>query len=85
MHFAFSDQQNEFRDVVRQVLAKECTTDHLRAAYEAPHARSARWETLTGLGVTGCRSPTPTGVWASGWSTSYCCSRRRGRWRCPSR
>ena len=36
MHFAFTDQQLEFRDAVRQVLAKECTTDDLRAAYDDP-------------------------------------------------
>ena len=36
MHFAFTDQQLEFRDAVRQVLAKECTTDDVRAAYDVP-------------------------------------------------
>ena len=29
MHFAFTDQQTEFRDTVRQMLTKECTTDDL--------------------------------------------------------
>ena len=33
MHFAFTAQQLEFRDAVRQVLAKECTPADLRAAY----------------------------------------------------
>ena len=39
MHFAFTEQQLEFRDAVRQVLAKECTTDDVRAAYDAPAGR----------------------------------------------
>ena len=40
MHFAFTDQQTEFRDAVRQVLMKECTADDLRSAYAAPAART---------------------------------------------
>ena len=57
MHFAFTEQQEEFRLAVRQVLAKECTPDHLRAAYEAPEARTPRWATLARLGVTGLSVP----------------------------
>ena len=58
MHFAFTDQQLEFRDAVRQVLAKECTTDDVRAAYDAPdRPRSPRWATLAELGVTGLTVP----------------------------
>jgi alkylation response protein AidB-like acyl-CoA dehydrogenase len=61
VHFAFSDQQTEFRDAVRLVLAKECTTDHLRAAYEHPAARSPRWDTLARLGVVGLSVPESLG------------------------
>ncbi len=57
MHFAFSDQQDEFRQAVRQVLANECTPEHLRTAYGAPAARTRRWSTLAGLGVTGLSAP----------------------------
>ena len=57
MHFAFTDQQLEFRDAVRQVLAKECTTADVRPAYDAPTARSPRWATLAELGVTGLTVP----------------------------
>jgi alkylation response protein AidB-like acyl-CoA dehydrogenase len=57
MHFAFSQQQEEFRQAVHQVLAKECTTDDLRASYEAPGASTPRWATLAGLGVTGLSVP----------------------------
>jgi alkylation response protein AidB-like acyl-CoA dehydrogenase len=61
MHFAFTGQQIEFRDAVRQVLAKECTPDDLRAAYAAPSARTARWATLAELGVIGLSSPSTLG------------------------
>jgi alkylation response protein AidB-like acyl-CoA dehydrogenase len=57
MHFAFSEQQTEFRDAVRQVLAKECTTEHLRAAFDHPEVRGDRWDTLTELGVVGLTVP----------------------------
>ncbi len=57
MHFAFTDQQLEFRDAVRQVLAKECTSDDVRAAYEAPAGRTSRWATLAELGVVGLSVP----------------------------
>jgi alkylation response protein AidB-like acyl-CoA dehydrogenase len=57
MHFAFTDQQLEFRDAVRRVLAKECTADDVRAAFAAPAARTPRWATLAGLGVTGLAVP----------------------------
>jgi alkylation response protein AidB-like acyl-CoA dehydrogenase len=61
MHFAFTDQQIEFRDAVRQVLAKECTPDDLRSAYAAPAARTARWTTLAELGVIGLSTPPTRG------------------------
>lgn len=57
MHFAFTDTQLEFRDTVRQVLAKECTPDDVRAAYAAPAARTPRWATLADLGVAGLTVP----------------------------
>ena len=57
MHFAFTDTQLEFRDGVRAVLAKECTTADVRAAYDAPSSRSPRWATLADLGVSGLTVP----------------------------
>jgi len=66
MHFAFTDQQLEFRDAVRQVLAKECTTDDVRAAYDAPSAPTARWSTLADLGVTGLTVPEAHGGFGLG-------------------
>ncbi len=61
MEFSFSDEQEAFRDAVRQVLSKECTTADLRAAYARPEARSARWTTLAELGVVGLSAPEPLG------------------------
>jgi alkylation response protein AidB-like acyl-CoA dehydrogenase len=66
MHFAFTDQQLEFRDAVRQVLAKECTTGDVRAAYDAPAARTSRWATLADLGVTGLTVPESSGGFGLG-------------------
>jgi len=66
MHFAFTDQQLEFRDAVRQVLAKECTTDAVRAAYDAPAARTPRWDTLAELGVCGLTVPEARGGFGLG-------------------
>jgi alkylation response protein AidB-like acyl-CoA dehydrogenase len=57
VRFAFTDQQVEFRDAVRQVLDRECTTADLRAAYDRPTARGPRWATLAELGVTGIEVP----------------------------
>jgi alkylation response protein AidB-like acyl-CoA dehydrogenase len=57
VHFAFDEHQQEFRDTIRQVLAKECTTADVRAAYTAPAAKSRRWSTLAGLGVVGLTVP----------------------------
>jgi len=61
MQFSFTEQQLEFRDAVRQVLAKECTTEAVRAAYDAPTARTSRWATLADLGVTGLTIPEARG------------------------
>src|ERR1019366_5195880 len=61
MHFAFTDQQTEFKDAVRQVLARECTTDDLRAAFDAPAARTPRWTMLAELGVVGLSVPEDQG------------------------
>jgi alkylation response protein AidB-like acyl-CoA dehydrogenase len=61
MHFAFTDQQDEFREAVRQVLAKECTPKHLRAAFVDPASHSQRWMTLADLGVVGLTVPEAQG------------------------
>jgi alkylation response protein AidB-like acyl-CoA dehydrogenase len=57
VHFAFTDQQDEFREAVRQVLGKECAPEHVRAAFEDPSPKSLRWTTLAELGVVGLTVP----------------------------
>ena len=61
MRFAFTEQQIEFRDAVRQVLDKECTTTDLRVAFDAPAARTPRWATLAEMGVVGLTVPEECG------------------------
>ena len=61
MRFAFTEQQIQFRDAVRQVLDKECTPDDLRAAFDTPVARGGRWTTLAEMGVTGLTVPEAAG------------------------
>ncbi|HVB94868.1 MAG TPA: acyl-CoA dehydrogenase family protein [Acidimicrobiales bacterium] len=61
MRFAFTEQQTQFRDAVRQVLDKECTPDDLRSVFDAPEARSRRWATLAEMGVTGLTVPEALG------------------------
>jgi alkylation response protein AidB-like acyl-CoA dehydrogenase len=43
------------------VLAKVCTTDDVRAAYDAPAARTSRWAALAELGVVGLLVPEDRG------------------------
>ena len=57
MRFAFTEQQTQFRDAVHQLFDKECTADDVRAAYNAPEARSRRWATLAEMGVVGLTVP----------------------------
>jgi alkylation response protein AidB-like acyl-CoA dehydrogenase len=57
VRFAFTEQQLQFRDAVRQVLDKECTPDDLRAAFDTPVGRSRRWATLAEMGVAGLTVP----------------------------
>jgi alkylation response protein AidB-like acyl-CoA dehydrogenase len=61
MRFAFTDQQLEFRDAVRQVLTKECTTADVRAAFEEPGTPSGRWAALADMGIIGMTIPEDLG------------------------
>jgi alkylation response protein AidB-like acyl-CoA dehydrogenase len=66
VHFAFSEQQIELRQAVRQVLDKECPVAALRAFDAAPGqervAQSrARWEVLAELGAPALRVPEAAG------------------------
>jgi alkylation response protein AidB-like acyl-CoA dehydrogenase len=62
MDFAFDEQQDELRQTVRGVLAREFPLRALREFFEAPEDRKAalakaRWSMLCGLGVPGILVP----------------------------
>ncbi|MHB1711023.1 MAG: acyl-CoA dehydrogenase family protein [Acidimicrobiales bacterium] len=61
MRFAFTGQQTDFRDAVRQFLTNKCTPDDLRVAFDAPAARTARWSALAEMGVVGLTVPETLG------------------------
>lgn len=61
MRFTFTDQQIEFRDALRQILEKECTTSNLRAAFADPMAPTSRWSALAELGIVGLTVPEEMG------------------------
>jgi alkylation response protein AidB-like acyl-CoA dehydrogenase len=61
MHLAFTSEQRQFGDAVRQVLSKECTPSDARAAFASPRARSGRWATLAEMGVVGLCLPEADG------------------------
>ena len=54
MRFAFSDDQLALRDALRDLLTKECTPAHVRAAWTNDTGRvPGLWEQLTDMGVIG--------------------------------
>jgi alkylation response protein AidB-like acyl-CoA dehydrogenase len=60
--FSFSDEQLEFRDAVRDLLAKECTPQHLREAWTNDTGRiPALWQHLADMGVVGLLAPESNG------------------------
>ncbi|MDI2130285.1 acyl-CoA dehydrogenase family protein [Yinghuangia seranimata] len=57
MRLAFTEDQQLFRETVRDFLDANCTTEQLRAAWAADSAVSARWGELAKIGVTGLVVP----------------------------
>jgi len=54
MRFAFTDDQLELRDAVRDLLAKECTPQHVREAWSNETGRvPGLWQQLADMGVVG--------------------------------
>jgi alkylation response protein AidB-like acyl-CoA dehydrogenase len=54
MRFAFDDDQLAFRDAVQELLDKECTPAHVRAAWSNDTGRiPGLWEKLVAMGVVG--------------------------------
>jgi len=62
MRFAFTDDQLDFRDAVRDLLANECPPSAVRAAWENDDGRSgAAWGALAEMGVLGALAPEAAG------------------------
>jgi alkylation response protein AidB-like acyl-CoA dehydrogenase len=62
MRFAFTDDQVAFRDAVRDLLEKECTAAHVRAAWTNDTGRvPGLWEQLRDMGVVGMLAPETDG------------------------
>jgi alkylation response protein AidB-like acyl-CoA dehydrogenase len=62
MRFAFTDEQLEFRDAVRDFLAKECTPERLRDAWTNDTGRiPGLWQQLADMGVVGMLAPEQRG------------------------
>jgi alkylation response protein AidB-like acyl-CoA dehydrogenase len=58
MRFGFTDDQLAFRDAVRELLEKECTPAHVRAAWTNTSGRiPGLWEQLAEMGVIGMLAP----------------------------
>ena len=63
MQFTFTEDQRLFQQTVRDVLAKECPPEAVRAAWadDAPPVDRARWATLAELGVLSVLVPEDRG------------------------
>jgi alkylation response protein AidB-like acyl-CoA dehydrogenase len=62
MRFAFTDDQVAFRDAVRELLDKECTPAHVRAAWTNESGRvPGLWGKLVEMGVVGMLAPEADG------------------------
>ena len=62
MKFAFTDDQLAFRDAVRDLLDKECTPAHVRAAWTNATGRvPGLWEQLEAMGIVAMLAPESAG------------------------
>jgi len=62
MRFAFTEDQIEFRDAVRDLLANECPPSVVRAAWDNADGRSgSAWRALAEMGVLGAGAPEDRG------------------------
>ena len=86
MRFAFTDDQTLFAEGLRDLLAKECTPAHVRAAWDDGAGHDfGLWNHLAELGVFGCSCPKRPAGSAAPRSTSCCCSRSPAGPRCRAR
>ena len=61
MRFAFDDDQLAFAAALRDLLAKECGPEGVRAAWEADGRVPGLWSHLTDMGVVGMLAPEGVG------------------------
>jgi len=62
MRFSFSDDQLALRDALRDLLVRECTPAHVRAAWTNDTGRvPGLWEQLADMGVVGLLAPEADG------------------------
>lgn len=61
MRFSFAPEQLEFRRALRDLLEKECTPEHVRAASTGEPRSPERWRKLAEMGVTGVTAPQEIG------------------------
>ena len=62
MDFDFSEEQYLLRDTLREMLRRECTSQHVRAMWDDPVGRSPeRWHRLGEMGVLGLCIPEDQG------------------------
>ena len=62
MRFAFTDDQLDFRDAVRELLARECPPSVVRDAWTSDSGGAPKaWLELAQMGVLGVMAPEATG------------------------
>lgn len=61
MRFSFDDDQLAFRDTVRDLLAKACTPETIRAAWDAETLDRTVWDQLAEMGVLSILAPEAAG------------------------
>lgn len=67
MDFTFTAEQRAFQQTVRELLAKECPAEHVRAMATDPTGRSPKlWKALASLGVVGLTVPEEHGGLGAG-------------------
>ena len=62
MHFNFSEEQLLFQQGLRDMLAKECASERIRALWDSDTGRSPElWSAFAGMGLTGLLVPEESG------------------------
>ncbi len=84
MRFGFSEDQLALRDATRDLLAKECTSGHLRDAWANSTGRvPGLWEKLSDVGVVGMLAPESGGGLGLGFADLVLVLEETGRHAVP--